>query len=560
MSDQAKTPEPAPGEAHRQLIRTAELRRCALAARESFQAFIAFMMVDPEHADDPTATLYDPAPHHDFLAGLVERVHRRELRRAAISMPPQHGKTTHLTDYATAWKVGNKPYLHRIVGTYNQTFAEERGTMVREIMRSPRYKLAFPEVKLDSASQSKSIMKVRHGKRMAGSITFVGRGVATTGRPADDFTLDDPYKDKAECDSQVIRQQARDWFNAVVFSRCHALATITVVHTRWNEDDLIGWLCDPGHPEHDERRSSRWFYINLPAVVTDPKIASALKLELAVPTDEAVVRSFGDQPMAALWATCAGAPKFPLEHLAEANENDSSIFSALYMGRPSPEEGAFFKADHIVPYHSINELPKDLRYYAASDHAVSMEQYRDPTCMGVVGVDEVDDIWILPDLVWRQIEADTAVAEMLRLMERHRPTIWWAEKGHISKSIGPFLRKRMIEDNVYTYVEEVNPAKDKKTRAQSIRARMAQKKVHFPVFAPWWQNARNELLKFPNATHDDFVDFVAHIGMGLDKEIKAKPPVPTKKPQYAVGTISWVKWAHKQEQELMRRIKAHAGR
>jgi hypothetical protein len=33
--------------------------------------------------------------------------------------------------------------------------------------------------------------------------------------------------------------------------------------------------------------------------------------------------------------------------------------------------------------------------------------------------------------------------------------------------------------------------------------------------------AHNELLKFPYGTHDDFVDWLAHIGMGLTKEVGA---------------------------------------
>jgi hypothetical protein len=30
--------------------------------------------------------------------------------------------------------------------------------------------------------------------------------------------------------------------------------------------------------------------------------------------------------------------------------------------------------------------------------------------------------------------------------------MWWAERGHISKAIGPFLRKRMVETGTYMNV------------------------------------------------------------------------------------------------------------
>ena len=87
--------------------------------------------------------------------------------------------------------------------------------------------------------------------------------------------------------------------------------------------------------------------------------------------------------------------------------------------------------------------PDSLRYYGASDLAVSTGQENDKTCHMVVGVDENDNIWILPDLVWMRLPSDTSIEAVIRLMAKYRPMLWWGEKGAISKSIGPFLRKRM---------------------------------------------------------------------------------------------------------------------
>jgi hypothetical protein len=59
------------------------------------------------------------------------------------------------------------------------------------------------------------------------------------------------------------------------------------------------------------------------------------------------------------------------------------------------------------------------------------------------------------------------------------------------------------------------------TRAQSIRGRMSMRRVKFPRYAPWWSDAKGQLLKFPFGTHDDFVDWLSHIGQGLNKMIAA---------------------------------------
>ena len=78
---------------------------------------------------------------------------------------------------------------------------------------------------------------------------------------------------------------------------------------------------------------------------------------------------------------------------------------------------------------------------------------------------------------------------------------------------------------------------------------MAMGKVHFPRFASWWGDAENELLKFPQSRHDDFVDALAHIGMGLSRQIGAST-VTQKEPDLPrSGTLAWVKMAYKYEEQ-----------
>ena len=114
--------------------------------------------------------------------------------------------------------------------------------------------------------------------------------------------------------------------------------------------------------------------------------------------------------------------------------------------------------------------PKErLRFYGASDHAVSLEQGRDKTCLMVIGVDDHDQMWVQPDLFWQQADTQLVVETMTILMERYKPLFWWAEKGHISKSIGPFLRKRMLEKRVFCSIDELTPVGDKQTRAQTVQ-------------------------------------------------------------------------------------------
>ncbi len=131
------------------------------------------------------------------------------------------------------------------------------------------------------------------------------------------------------------------------------------------------------------------------------------------------------------------------------------------------------------------------------------------------------------------------------------------ESELISKSFGPFLRKRMHEEQIYTTIDPVTPTKDKKSRARSIQGRMRMKKVHFPAFASWWSDAHNELMKFPYGTHDDFVDWLAHIGQGLTKEVGATKPKDSEN-VIRVGSLQWMLRQTKMQEAKRYKEKARA--
>jgi predicted phage terminase large subunit-like protein len=142
---------------------------------------------------------------------------------------------------------------------------------------------------------------------------------------------------------------------------------------------------------------------------------------------------------------------------------------------------------------------------------------------------------------------------MLRMMKAHRPLFWWAERGHISKSIGPFLRKRMLETHVYCSLIEMQPIADKQTRAQSIQGRLSMGKVRFPERAPWWPAARDQMLKFPYDAHDDFVDALAYIGLGLTLQVPAGSRLQDEAGDRPLeNTYGWLKAQREQAERSVR--------
>lgn len=475
--------------------RAAIIRRLLAAddARSDILAYTRLTMPDFRHASDVRYSRYHAARHHIAIARALHEIESRRTKRVIINCGPRHGKTELASKRFLAWHAGLHPDQSLIFGTYNDTYAEDNGRAVRDILQSQEHLLVFPEFRLKDGSASSKRLETHQG----GLVAFVGRGGSITGRGGHGIVIDDPIKDRQEADSKLIRDQLWTWFTQVIGTRLMDTESwILLIQTRWHEDDLVGRLTDPLNPFYDPIEAAKWVVIDLPALALD---------------NDPLGRQLGE----ALWPE-----KFPVEFLLSQQRLDPRGFQALYQGRPSTEQGNFFRAEDLKTYKP-DELPRNLRYYVASDHAVSVRQDRDKTALIPVGVDENDNIWVLPDVFWRHASSDVVVEAMLKIMRERKPLMWWAERGHITKAIGPFLRKRMAEESTYVSLIELVPIADKQTRAQSVQGRVAMGKVRFPAFAQWWPEARDQILKFPHGSNDDFVDALAYIGLGLAQQVGA---------------------------------------
>jgi predicted phage terminase large subunit-like protein len=479
-------------------------------AKDDLLKFTQVTMPHPEDPDDLDRSRYSAAKHHKILSAALEEVDRGHIPRLIVTMPPRHGKSELVSKRFLAWMLGRDPYKQIMFATYNEDFAGDFGVEVREIMMSPQFKQIFPGVGFRKGGAAKDRIQTSEG----GIAVFKGRGGALTGRGADRLVIDDILKDAEEADSPTTREKCWQWFTKVAMTRLMPGAAVVIVITRWNEDDIVGRLTDPTNPCYNAEEAKRWKVIKLPFFAEEDDPMGREKGETLWP--ERFDEAFG---------------------IAQRQLNPRG-FSALYQQRPTPEDGDFFKRDWIKVYKP-SELPKELKYYAASDHAVGTKQTNDATVLLTVGVDENDDIWVL-DCWWRRKTADHVVDAMLQLMQTRKPLIWWDERGHISQSIVPFLRKRMLEERTYINLHEVTPAADKQTRAQSIQGRMAMGKVHFPENSTWLSDAMDEMLKFPHHRHDDFVDALAYIGLGLGRQVSAAITKPRRSAP-KVGTLAWVK-------------------
>jgi predicted phage terminase large subunit-like protein len=512
-----------------QQIAIIERQQRILQARDRLLTFTQFTMPDAEEPGNINKSTYKAAPFHEEIAKALEAVERGEIQQLIFCMPPRHGKTELATKRMAAWYSGRHPEQNIAVGSYSDTMAEDMGADTRAIMATPAFRQVFPQHKLRRGGTSKSNIQTDRG----GRLVFVGRGGALTGRGAHLLLIDDLFKDHEEARSQTIRDQAWNWFTKVAMTRRMGKKLVIITMTRWHSDDIIGRLTDPENPCYNAIESKKWKIIRLPAIEED---------------DDPLGRKEGEP----LWPD--GPDKFDLDFLQSQQRLDPLGFSALYQQRPTVADGVLFRRENMQ-FYTRDQLPADLRYYCASDHAVATGQRNDYSCFIKVGIDRQSNIYII-DCYWKKVASDIAVEAMLSMASGDTaPMVWWAEKGHISKSIGPFLRTRMAEERIYINLFEVTPVGDKAQRAQSIAARLAMGKVYFPKDSSWCEKAVNELLAFPNGTHDDFVDALSYIGLGLRNQYTPSAEVKKEEaPKF--GTLAWAKHQEVWRQQQLKRQEA----
>ena len=481
-------------------------------ARHDLIEFARFMKPDPDHPEDVSRSLYHVAKHHMAIAAALEQVEAGKIRRLIINVPPRHGKSELSSRLFPAWFMGRHPEQSLILATYADKLSWDFGREVSGYIEDKLYGQVFPKFSLRTASVD------RLESMQGGKVFFVGRGSAITGRGGVGLLIDDPIKDRVEADSAVTREKLWNWFNQVARTRLLSQnGWIVIIQTRWSEDDLVGRLTDPMNPSYSAIEGPKWKIIDLPAIAGD---------------HDRLGRKEGE----ALWPE-----RFPVSYLEEMRAVDPRGFQALYQGSPTPDKGNFFPVEKILTY-GRGDMPdrKKMRFYAASDHAVSTRQERDKTCLMMIGLDEDENIWVMPEMVWGRFPTDQIVERMIDMMDEYRPLHWWAERGHITRSIGPFLRKRMLERSVHCSIYEMTPIADKMSRAQSILGRIAMGKVFWPNFAPWWAVGMKELLQFPYGARDDLVDTISYIGLGLSQQQPLKRRTTAPK-VVATGTLGWVK-------------------
>lgn len=251
---------------------------------------------------------HQPPPAHilPFIRRL-EDAPRKPLR-LVVEVPPRHAKTTTMAGALAAWMErfpgdGNGYY------TYSDRKARSESRKINALARAAG-------IPLNEEIQAAAEWRLTGG----GGLLAGGAGSGLTGYGISGLMcVDDPYKNRKEAESGVVRDHIWDWFNDVAFTRDEGCSFV-VMHTRWHEDDLIGRLIKEG-----------WEELRLPAYAEE---------------DDVLGRAIGE----ALWPDI-----FPVRRLKRIEKQIGAFrWASLYQQRPRPRGAKLFGQEHYYDPQTVD--------------------------------------------------------------------------------------------------------------------------------------------------------------------------------------------------------------
>lgn len=389
---------------------------------------------------------------------MLERIESGESVYALFSVPPRHAKTETLLHYAV--RAIKRNARRRILYTsYSAQFANNKSRQARDYAAR-----AGVELRDDSTSVAEWLTPPFGG--------FFARGLGggITGLGFDTAIVDDPFKNREEAESQVIRDQRYAGFTADVLTRMEPSGSVIVCHTRWHVDDLIGRL------EQETRAdgSPKWERYNLPALT-----------------------EHDDGSETALWPS-----RWPVEALRERRDRMPPYdWFSMYQGLPRPKGGAVF--GECASYERLPE--SRIRYAIGIDVAYSARTSSDYS-VAVVLARAGDDYYVV-DVLRKQVKTPQFGAELKELRKNFAgaPVIWYGagtERG-VADQLGEVLG---------VGIDFRAATKDKFTRAQPVAAAWNRSKVMVPTKPTFDLDAfKYEVGRFTGLSdaHDDQVDALA---------------------------------------------------
>lgn len=495
---------------------------------------------------------YEAGWVHKLIAAKLEKfaqdVAEKKAPRLMIFMPPRTGKSQQASVMFPAWYLGHNPTHELISASYAVSLPIGFSRKIKDIIKSEDYKNIFP-TRIDPNAQAAEFWKTTKG----GAYVASGVGTGITGKGGHCMILDDPLKDAAEADSEVVRNSVWDWYSSTFRTRLAPGGGILVILTRWHDDDPAGRLLDQMRHDNKEideeieeyereqpegwedkvaalkeqyHEIEQWEILSFPALAEHD--------EFAYPDGTVVATPEEGTRLLRLKGEALHPERFDEVSLRKVKRTlQPRHWSALYQQNPVPEEGVYFTKS-MMRYQPTMPDYRRMHVYSAWDLAIGTKQTNDWSVGLTGGLDYEGNLHIL-DMVRFKGNTDQIAANLMGQLKKYREQIqkFGLEQGQIQMAAWPTIERALRKEKIFIpWDNTLKPITDKMARARPAQGMMQQGRIILPQNQPWVDDFVAELLRFPGGKHDDVVDALAWL---VRMVMKVEPP---QKPK-AQRTKSW---------------------
>lgn len=435
---------------------------------------------------------FKPLRHQLYISPYLDRIANRERLFIIVELPPQHGKSTFITETFPAYFLCKNPDKLAMVVSYSEELYKKFGRKNREKFRL--YSDELFDLKLSSETASVSEWGIDNHLGQLYSTSILG---GATGRGSDLLIIDDPVKNRAEAESKTMRDKIYSEWRDTFYSRLSANGSVIIIMTRWHEDDLAGRLL--------KEKTLPWIEIKIPAIAEEKDL-------LGREVGEALAPEIGkDEEWAAQTKAVTG----------------SRGWASLYQQRPTPAGGDIFKRSWAKYY--VPSIEMKVRLGLGDDVKVMPSSFSQQTQSWDCTFKDKNTSDFVAGHVWARDEAD------YYLLDRHHERMGIVETMRAIQSMAnrwPDAKAKYVEDkaNGSAVIEmlqkkipgmvAVNPQGGKEVRAQAVAPFWESGNVYVPhpLWKSWADEVLDELEAFPNGAHDDDVDAMSQALVKMDNK------------------------------------------
>ena len=510
------------------------------AARENFAVYCGLQVPSLVEHDDEELTderarelealsekemaeRYVPAAHHRKLCWALECIergymvaeHKTKLdehvyqpgdhipfKRLMIFAPPGSAKSTYASVLFPAWYMGKNPRHNIIQGSYNDQLATRFGRRARNVYASDTHRDVFG-VSVSKTNKAAGSWETERG----GEYFAFGINTGVTGRRAKGVVLDDIVKGRNEANSETVRDTTWETYIADVRTRMIPSAWIVYIGTRWHEDDPAGRILPAGWSGETgwvKAKDGEWWYVLSFVAIVETTQDKA---------NDPLGRDIGEW----LWPEWFPKGHFEQERATQGAYNWASLFKQ----RPQPLEGGIFKRKDFRLWPWDVKLPPLLYVVQSYDTAYTDKTMNDPTACIVFGVFKHPKYDYRCALILDAWDEHLEYPALRKRMKYDWTEAQYGDPGTARKADMVVIEKKgtgisLTQDQRADRipVTEFDPGRDSKiTRAHAASPFVEQGRVYLlesdkhpgqPV--SWVNECLAQLLGFPNAAHDDYVD------------------------------------------------------